>query len=173
MPRGVEVLASAGGLVTKAVGGTLNEVNITHPDGSRTVYLHLNDVSVNANQQVRRGQVLGHVGCTGFAANPIMSGHGMEPPLWQADAEVPATHRRGAGAFYGPAPLGSSRGISVIGNPAQGAQTGDRTLAGGRRRNTLFQSDGPAFPGQQVPGPWHAAGVPLRSGAAGAQPLGR
>lgn len=32
-------------------------------------------------------------------------------------------------AIYGPADLGSTAGVNVIGNPAQGGQAGDRTLA--------------------------------------------
>ena len=75
MPKGTAVLASAPGKVTLAAksntsgqcGGVLNEVHITHADGSRTVYMHLNDVTVGLNQQVVQAQLIGHVGCTGFA----------------------------------------------------------------------------------------------------------
>ena len=75
MPKGAAVLASATGTVTKAAksntsgqcGGVLNEVHITHADGSRTVYMHLNDVTVSLNQKVGQAQLIGHVGCTGQA----------------------------------------------------------------------------------------------------------
>jgi len=78
MPKGAAVLTSAPGTVTKAAygnksggcGGSLNEVHVTHSDGSRTVYMHLNDLSVSYNQQVVQGQLIGHVGCTGFATGP-------------------------------------------------------------------------------------------------------
>jgi hypothetical protein len=58
--------------------------------------------------------------------------------IWQADAGSVCNSPPEAGALYGPAPLGSTRGISVIGDPAQGAQAGDRTLASGATETLCF-----------------------------------
>lgn len=40
--------------------------------------------------------------------------------------------------IYGPAALGSTTGINVIGNPTQGAQPGDRTLGGSGSETLCF-----------------------------------
>lgn len=55
--------------------------------------------------------------------------------------------------IYGPADLGSTTGINVIGDPTQGAQTGDRTLAASGSETLCFNvslpsSTGNAFQGQ-------------------------
>lgn len=40
--------------------------------------------------------------------------------------------------IYGPADLGSTSGVNVIGDPTQGAQAGDRTLAGSASETLCF-----------------------------------
>jgi predicted ribosomally synthesized peptide with SipW-like signal peptide len=45
--------------------------------------------------------------------------------------------------LYGPADLGSTTGINVIGDPAQGAQAGDRTLAAAADEVLCFQVELP------------------------------
>lgn len=54
--------------------------------------------------------------------------------------------------IYGPADLGSTSGVNVIGDPTQGAQAGDRTLAGSASETLCFNvslplSTGDAFQG--------------------------
>jgi len=59
----------------------------------------------------------------------------------------------GGTVIYGPADLGSMAGINIIGDPTQGAQTGDRALAGSAYETLCFNvslpsSTGNAFQGQ-------------------------
>ena len=79
LPVGTPVKASAGGTVIAAershsAGGCdpsyadeANYVYISHSDGSRTLYLHLNDVAVSGGEEVGRGEIIGHSGQTGYA----------------------------------------------------------------------------------------------------------
>jgi hypothetical protein len=54
----------------------------------------------------------------------------------------------GAGSvLYGPAVLGSSTGTNVVGDPARGAQAGDRTLAAGTNEVLCMQVTVPAGTG--------------------------
>ncbi len=63
--------------------------------------------------------------------------------IWDEAAEGDAGTTCNATApgtvLYGPADLGSTTGINVIGNPAQGAQAGDRTLASGASEVLCFR----------------------------------
>jgi murein DD-endopeptidase MepM/ murein hydrolase activator NlpD len=51
--------------ITKA-----NYVVLRHPDGSRTMYAHLNKVTVALGAKVRRGQTIGKSGNTGWSPGP-------------------------------------------------------------------------------------------------------
>jgi len=63
---------SGSGLRREYHGHRANYVRILHDDGSMAVYAHLdyNGVSVRPGQQVRRGQVIGRSGNTGFSSGP-------------------------------------------------------------------------------------------------------
>lgn len=79
LPAGTVLLAAADGVVEAAVGSydtggcsptynsQTNYVRIRHDDDSVTRYLHLRDVSVSVDQQVKQGDVIGHSGATGYA----------------------------------------------------------------------------------------------------------
>jgi murein DD-endopeptidase MepM/ murein hydrolase activator NlpD len=72
VPLGTEVLAAKEGVVAFAgpVAGGLY-VSVDHPDGVRTTYSWLSEVSVRAGDEVERGDVLGRSG----------PGHpGVDPP---------------------------------------------------------------------------------------------
>jgi murein DD-endopeptidase MepM/ murein hydrolase activator NlpD len=45
-------------------------VVLSHGDDFITLYAHLEDIGVRKGQQVRRGDVIGTVGNTGFSTNP-------------------------------------------------------------------------------------------------------
>ncbi|GEM_PF-1405677 len=47
-----------------------NMVVLKHPDGTTSQYKHMNRVDVNVGQTVRRGQVLGLSGSTGYSTGP-------------------------------------------------------------------------------------------------------
>jgi len=63
-PIGAPVLAAAPGVVeaVSTVGLAGHQVVVRHRDGTRTLYLHLDRVTVVPRQPVRRGAVLGSVG---------------------------------------------------------------------------------------------------------------
>lgn len=51
-------------------GTAANFVLVTHSDGTRASYVHLNEVHVTAGQVVHRGQELGLSGSTGYSTGP-------------------------------------------------------------------------------------------------------
>ena len=55
-------------------------------------------------------------------------------------------------AIYGPADLGSSAGLNVVGDPAQGAQAGDRTLAASASEILCIQVELPLGSGDAFQG---------------------
>lgn len=80
---GVPVVASRTGTVTRADnacthnypkdtscgcgGGYGNRVEISHGDGTSTLYGHMVTITVSVGQTVQQGQVIGYVGCTGHS----------------------------------------------------------------------------------------------------------
>ncbi|WP_144053651.1 peptidoglycan DD-metalloendopeptidase family protein [Baaleninema simplex] len=89
-PIGTPIVAAAPGVVTYAQwnsGGYGNLVEITHPDGSLTLYAHNNRLLVNEGQQVAQGQQIAEMGNTGFSTGPHLhfevhpAGQGAVNPL--------------------------------------------------------------------------------------------
>ncbi|MEW5847928.1 MAG: peptidoglycan DD-metalloendopeptidase family protein [Myxococcota bacterium] len=71
-PTGSPFHTASDGIVTR-VGrdeGYGNFVEVSHPDGTHTLYAHAEEVTVRAGQAVRRGEQLGRVGQTGRATGP-------------------------------------------------------------------------------------------------------
>lgn len=71
-PAGTPVRATAAGIVQisrmfRLHGGT---VGIDHGQGVSSVYVHLRDTLVTEGASVAKGDLLGHVGATGFATGP-------------------------------------------------------------------------------------------------------
>lgn len=71
-PTGTAVMASCGGVVTKAGWGSGYGyvVYIQHPDGRETRYGHLSKVLVSAGQTVKQGQKIALSGNTGNSTGP-------------------------------------------------------------------------------------------------------
>jgi murein DD-endopeptidase MepM/ murein hydrolase activator NlpD len=72
-PTGAPILAAADGFVSFAEfddGGYGNLVEVTHNDGSRSLYAHTNRILVRKGQQVRQGQLIAEVGSTGRSTGP-------------------------------------------------------------------------------------------------------
>lgn len=70
---GEDVMASFEGKVISAGynnGGYGNLVIIQHSDDMKTYYAHLNDIYVSEGQQVKKGEVIGEVGSTGYSTGP-------------------------------------------------------------------------------------------------------
>ncbi|KAB1231488.1 M23 family metallopeptidase [Chryseobacterium viscerum] len=84
MPEGTEVIAAREGLVTDLVSTSnmgcptrscvdkANYITILHPDGTFAQYYHLkqNGVKVNIGDQVKKGDVIGLSGNTGWSKGP-------------------------------------------------------------------------------------------------------
>jgi murein DD-endopeptidase MepM/ murein hydrolase activator NlpD len=70
--RGSDVKAPADGIVVYAGrnGGLGRTVRISHDFGFTTVYGHLDEISVEAGDEVHRGQVIGLLGNTGRSTGP-------------------------------------------------------------------------------------------------------
>ncbi len=72
-PIGTPIVAAAPGVVTYArwnEGGYGNLVEITHPDGSITLYAHNDRILVREGQEVDQGQQVAEMGSTGFSTGP-------------------------------------------------------------------------------------------------------
>jgi murein DD-endopeptidase MepM/ murein hydrolase activator NlpD len=71
-PMGSPIYAAAGGEIFHAgwLGGYGRCIIILHGDGISTLYGHCSVLEVQPGQYVRRGQVIGRVGSTGFSTGP-------------------------------------------------------------------------------------------------------
>lgn len=72
-PIGTPVVASAPGVITYARwndGGYGNLVEVTHPDGSTTLYGHNDRILVQEGQTVEQGQEIAEMGTTGYSTGP-------------------------------------------------------------------------------------------------------
>lgn len=72
-PRGTPVYASGDGVVTRAdnkATGYGKHIRIDHGYGYLSLYAHLYDYNVRANQRVKRGDLIGYVGSTGRSEAP-------------------------------------------------------------------------------------------------------
>lgn len=72
-PIGTEIQAPNNGIVTFAMEGLLspgNTVVIDHGMGLFTSYYHLDSISVKKGDEVKKGDIIGTVGTTGFSTGP-------------------------------------------------------------------------------------------------------
>ena len=70
--RGDQVVAPAGGVITKAgwQGGYGNMIEIDHGNGLATRYGHLSKIEITEGDKISRGQLIGLIGSTGRSTGP-------------------------------------------------------------------------------------------------------
>jgi murein DD-endopeptidase MepM/ murein hydrolase activator NlpD len=93
---GTPVVVTANGVVTstKYQAGLGNTVVVDHGNGVRTVYGHLSQFKTREGQTVRRGELIGLIGNTGYSTGPhlhyevIKSGDTMNPVRYIFTAEA-------------------------------------------------------------------------------------
>jgi len=98
MPVGSPVLASASGVVSvvgyTGTDGYGDQVRIRHANGSQTLYGHLSAHVVGPGQRVRRGQLIGFSGNTGYSFTPhvhfsVVDGTNYSYPAFFRDIGIP------------------------------------------------------------------------------------
>jgi len=119
-PTGTAVRAAECGVVSArgAQGGYGNMVCVKHSDRLETCYAHLSRFAVSSGQTVRRGQVIGYVGCTGSCTGPHLhfetrvDGSARNPAAYLGGAAVPgrpAVARTAAAGAGGPERTSAAR----------------------------------------------------------------
>lgn len=71
-PQGTPIYATADGVVEKAEfeGGYGNHITINHGYGYKTLYGHMYEMRVRKGDKIKRGELIGSVGSTGFSTAP-------------------------------------------------------------------------------------------------------
>ncbi len=71
-PQGTPIYATADGVIEKAMyeGGYGNYVVINHGYGYKTLYGHMSEIKSQVGQKVKRGELIGLIGSTGFSTAP-------------------------------------------------------------------------------------------------------
>ncbi len=108
---GTPIYATADGIVSRAnrYGSYGNYIAIEHGGEIQTRYAHLSRIAVNANDMVKKGELIGYVGSTGRSTGPHLhyevriSGKSVNPmPYMAADrAEIAYTMELGRGGRGG------------------------------------------------------------------------
>ena len=104
-PTGTPVRAAACGTVSLAgqQSGYGNMVCITHTSQFSTCYAHLSRFGVSNGAQVRQGQVIGYVGCTGSCTGPHLhfetrvGGNATDPRAYLGGSSIPGKRASVAG----------------------------------------------------------------------------
>jgi hypothetical protein len=129
-----------------AISGALN-----HPlFGGRSVVP--GDYESRAVMVSNTGSLALRYAATSTTTDNVLAGE-LQLTIWQATggaADCDSTPD--ATPIYGPAPLGRVGGLNTIGDPAQGSQPGDRTLAAGDSETLCFAVSAPLSMDNSVQG---------------------
>ncbi|MDD2332187.1 MAG: M23 family metallopeptidase [Candidatus Cloacimonetes bacterium] len=87
---GTPVYSVANGVVTVSSynGGWGNEIRIKHPSGMVTQYAHLSTLGVRTGHAVKKGQVIGRIGSTGYSTGPHLHFGLMQGGQWISPANL-------------------------------------------------------------------------------------
>jgi murein DD-endopeptidase MepM/ murein hydrolase activator NlpD len=90
-PTGTDVYATGNGVISEVKSERRelgNHIIIDHGYGYQTVYAHLDHFNVRVGQKVKRGDIIGFVGCTGLSTAPHLhyevkiNGLNVDPALY-------------------------------------------------------------------------------------------
>jgi murein DD-endopeptidase MepM/ murein hydrolase activator NlpD len=90
-PTGTDVYATGNGVISEVKSERRelgNHIIIDHGYGYQTIYAHLDHFNVRVGQKVKRGDVIGFVGCTGLSTAPHLhyevkiNGLNVDPALY-------------------------------------------------------------------------------------------
>lgn len=95
-PPGRPIRATAAGkvLIARKMAMPGNIVGIDHGQGLLTAYLHMSRIAVKEGTMVKRGQIVGYVGSTGFATGPhlhwsmVVNGVAVTPLQWAPEIKA-------------------------------------------------------------------------------------
>ena len=175
-PAGTAIRAAACGSVTIAgtQSGYGNMVCITHNSSFSTCYAHMSRFAVSQGAQVRQGQVIGYVGCTGSCTGPHVhfetrvNGQAQDPRGY-LDGAVPGGSAAAAAAATGAA--GGPGGATTTAQGGATASGGSAAAATGAAQAEWTPADGgasaPADVAAAVPAEV-VAGVPVEPAATAA-----
>ena len=146
-PAGTAIRAAACGSVTIAgtQSGYGNMVCITHNSSFSTCYAHMSRFAVSQGAQVRQGQVIGYVGCTGSCTGPHVhfetrvNGQAQDPRGY-LDGAVPGGSASAAAAATGAA--GGPGGATTTAQGGATASGGSAAAATGAAQAEWTPADG-------------------------------
>jgi murein DD-endopeptidase MepM/ murein hydrolase activator NlpD len=165
-PTGTPVRAAACGTVSLAgqQSGYGNMVCITHTSQFSTCYAHLSRFGVTSGAQVRQGQVIGYVGCTGNCTGPHLhfetrvGGRATDPRAYLGGASIPGQRANVAGASTSGAQQSSTGADATVTEYGVGGPTeADEALVwganGGAAADATVETTAPApVPAETVDG---------------------
>ena len=137
---GVDIAAPTGTAVRAADCGTVSQsgndesgygtmVCIKHAGGVTTCYAHLSRTDVTVNQEVKAGQLIGRVGCTGSCTGP----HTHFEVRRNGQAEDPAPYLRGDKTLSGATTSNADRVSLSYGEGGTGGSTPEAQAAAKRK----------------------------------------
>ena len=129
-PTGTAIRAAACGSVSFAgqQSGYGNIVCITHTSQFSTCYAHMSRFATSQGAQVRQGQVIGYVGCTGSCTGPHLhfetrvNGQAQDPARYLSGGTIP-----GKSASSTASAVGGSSGRGVVATATKGGSGKART----------------------------------------------
>jgi murein DD-endopeptidase MepM/ murein hydrolase activator NlpD len=71
-PPGASVIATASGTISRIENSSVwgKRITIDHGNGISTVYAHLGSITATSGRRVKRGDVIGAIGCSGLTTGP-------------------------------------------------------------------------------------------------------
>jgi peptidoglycan hydrolase-like protein with peptidoglycan-binding domain len=165
-PTGTPVRAAACGSVSIAAqqSGYGNIVCITHTSRFSTCYAHLSRFATSQGAQVRQGQVIGYVGCTGHCTGPHLhfetrvDGQAQNPSTYLSGTSIPGRSTAAASATKASTATASTataatEGSAQVGGATTSGSGGAGAAAPAQAPVTTEAAPTPAAPAAAAPAP--------------------